>query len=847
MSNTRIQKTTDGGTTWSDHFITDNYLSQFMVEQVFFQDSQKGYIIGNYINKSSPNVSLSSGAVWMTTNGGQAWTRPYINEFSALPKALAFKNSTNGLVVGRGGLLVDLHSSGSASDTYRNRTYQDLKSIAFSSNANGEAVGGRLLLAPNSSNTLHDDSKSVSIRSTIAGAEWSKVENTRGSTLFQIRYKKEGEIGWKVGFRTLNVTKDGGSSWKNIYDDFGLPFNEGYTIAKAYLQIESSGFFLTADPYGTGSTSLFKFSSNTLTRIAIPYKDSGDPHNTSLLDLFFVNDQIGFITTSNGKLIKTTDAGASWSVQVAKSGSRLQRCFFVNEQVGWVIDSEGLILKTTDGGQTWTSQLSGTNVSLNALHFVSEQIGYIAGADGIVLKTTNGGATWIRQSTGTRNTLNDINFSDPEHGWIVGNDGTILKLVVSECKSLSDPVTIQMSTSPEATITASGTTAFCEGGTVDLIATAGSGYTYQWFKNNTALPNATGRQIKVGESGNYTVQVKNAAGCEKVSEEIKVIINPLPVLILNVPYQRTLCKGRTIEIKVQSSNSVDRYEWYRNGQVITNAGAANLVISESGTYEAKVTNSAGCTRTSEKVVINPPYQISLVAEGNTTFCEGENVKLSVQSSSSTLSSYQWYRNGTTIPGANVSSYIAVASGDYTVETVDTSRCNVISEPKQVVSRPLPAKPAITTGSNLKLVSSAATGNQWYLDGIAITGATSVEYSPVQSGRYTVQVTQEGCSSTMSEAYEFIITANNPILRTSVVIYPNPVSEQLFISIQDVAGSILVELINSAGQKVAQKHTYIANQQTTILPFEVGGLAAGTYVVRVQSSAFTKTTQVILIQ
>jgi photosystem II stability/assembly factor-like uncharacterized protein len=69
---------------------------------------------------------------------------------------------------------------------------------------------------------------------------------------------------------------------------------------------------------------------------------------------------IGFITTSNGKLIKTLNGGVTWTIQLVKAKTNLSRCYFTTEAIGWVVGENGLLLKTTDGGASWVEQQSGS-------------------------------------------------------------------------------------------------------------------------------------------------------------------------------------------------------------------------------------------------------------------------------------------------------------------------------------------------------------------------------------------------------------------------------------------------------------------------------------------------------
>ena len=60
------------------------------------------------------------------------------------------------------------------------------------------------------------------------------------------------------------------------------------------------------------------------------------------------------------------------------------------------------------------------------------------------------------------------------------------------------------------------------------------------------------------------------------------------------------------------------------------------------------------------------------------------------------------------------------------------------------------------GGSVTLTSSSATGNQWFLGGVAIGGATGQTYSANASGSYTVVVTT--CSSVSSAATNVTVNA-----------------------------------------------------------------------------------------
>jgi hypothetical protein len=60
---------------------------------------------------------------------------------------------------------------------------------------------------------------------------------------------------------------------------------------------------------------------------------------------------------------------------------------------------------------------------------------------------------------------------------------------------------------------------------------------------------------------------------------------------------------------------------------------------------------------------------------------------------------------------------------------------------------------VTEQGNM-LVSPIATGNQWYLNGNSINGATSATYQPTQTGDYSVKVTVQDGITITSQIYQF---------------------------------------------------------------------------------------------
>lgn len=107
-----------------------------------------------------------------------------------------------------------------------------------------------------------------------------------------------------------------------------------------------------------------------------------------------------------------------------------------------------------------------------------------------------------------------------------------------------------------------------------------------------------------------------------------------------------------------------------------------------------------------------------------------------------------------------------ASGTYSV-AVTVGGCTSASGTTTATVNPVPATPTISasgpttfcTGGSVTLTSSGATGNQWYLNGSPIGGATSQSYGATANGSYTVTVSSSGCTSAASAATGVVSTGS----------------------------------------------------------------------------------------
>jgi len=124
--------------------------------------------------------------------------------------------------------------------------------------------------------------------------------------------------------------------------------------------------------------------------------------------------------------------------------------------------------------------------------------------------------------------------------------------------------------------------------------------------------------------------------------------------------------------------------------------------------------------------------------------------------------------------------------------------------------PLPDKPLISQ-NGLILNSSSAEGNQWFLDGVQIPDATRQQYTPTQSGNYSVQVTISGCISEMSDTVAFNITTDEQLSIESIMVIPNPTSGEFEISGLPDNRSVQIEILSFDGRTIQSRTSNFATE------------------------------------
>jgi gliding motility-associated-like protein len=449
---------------------------------------------------------------------------------------------------------------------------------------------------------------------------------------------------------------------------------------------------------------------------------------------------------------------------------------------------------------------------------------------GNVSLTAGTASTYLWSNNATTQTIN------------VATSGTYTVTLTNAlgCSSTSLPVAVTVFSTPTATITAGGATTFCQGGNVTLNANVGTGLSYQW-SNNT-----NDQSLVATVAGAYTVTVTDANGCSATSAATNVTVNALPTATA-ITGTTALCVGTTTTLSTTSTNPT----WTSLNAAVATVSATGVVTgvtAGTATITYSTTNANGCSNTaSTSVTVNPLPSATIATIGNTTFCQGGSVTLLADNApSGSTYVYQWRLNGTAINGATANTYVASASGNYSVTIIANNLCQATSANTTVTVNPLPVLAANTgassvcQGSTTTLANSTAGGSWTSSDNSIATinlGLGIITGETAGNVQFTYTYTNaNGCTSTTTTNFTVnslpnaVITANGPTTfcqGANVTLTASPGSSYLWSNgattasiVTSTTGNNIVTVTNANGCSAVS-----APMMVTVNPLPVAAITA----------------------
>ena len=318
---------------------------------------------------------------------------------------------------------------------------------------------------------------------------------------------------------------------------------------------------------------------------------------------------------------------------------------------------------------------------------------------------------------------------------------------VGACTAMATKqVTVTVNSLP--TVTISGNTTFCQGSTETLTATEGY-HNYLWSTTST------NQSIDVTSSGNYSVTVTDANGCQN-NTSVTVTALPKPADPSVSTTNNTSCTSPNGSLTITSP--VGSYTYSIGGDFQSAVTFNNL---SAGTYMLTVKNADGCTTTAEVEVDATGNSVDAQASA-TTPCAGGDIQLTGNTSTTGVT-YAWTGpNGFTSSQQNptISNASSANVGTYTFTVTETATsCTKSATVTVQVNTPSVtlaniADKTVCSGADVTLnanLSGSATGTVTY----AWTGPNS--YTSTLQNTQINNVTTENAG-----VYQVVATATNEV-------------------------------------------------------------------------------------
>lgn len=285
---------------------------------------------------------------------------------------------------------------------------------------------------------------------------------------------------------------------------------------------------------------------------------------------------------------------------------------------------------------------------------VTENSG-MAPNDGIIC--SNNSATLTASATGATAFLWSTSANT---AGITANTAGTYTVTVTNANGCTGTATYTLTVNPAPSLTLSGATSFCAGGSTVLTA-SGNPTNYLWSTNSTSA------SITVTAGGTYTVTVNGSNGCFATASAT-VMANPLPTL--NCPANMNVCLGDAA-FALSATPSGGTYAGTGVSGTMFDPAAAGLGMH---TITYTYTDGNGCSSTCTFTIMVKPTPNAVISTANPVPANSTGNTASVENAGAGAA-YAWsITNGTITAGAGTPSitYTAGTSGSVGLGVVVTN-------------------------------------------------------------------------------------------------------------------------------------------------------------------------------
>ena len=434
------------------------------------------------------------------------------------------------------------------------------------------------------------------------------------------------------------------------------------------------------------------------------------------------------------------------------------------------------------------------------------------------------------------------------------------------CASLT-PGTLNLTVSIAPTPSITGPNQLCAG-TTNVVYTTQAGFSnYSWAISYDGIitSGANTNEVTVNWIGagqrTLSVNYENASGCSAASPSVyNVTVLSLPdPIIFGVS---NICQGSS-GVAYSTQPNQTNYTWTvsAGGSITSGAGTSAIAVIWNGsgnqTVSVNYANPLGCYAAQAatlNVTVAPKPAAAGTITGPAAVCAGTQNLVYTVAPIANASDYTWFfpQGVTQIAGLNSNTVTVNIGANATsgiVKVLGSNNCGtgVLSPAFNLTINPIPATPVITQHLDT-LSSSAAIGNQWYLNGVAIPGATGQKHIAVYSGNYHVVVTLGGCGSAPSGSLLVLpVSVGELEISHSFEVYPNPNKGQFNIKASSAkAVELNIEIYNNLGAMLWKQENVVVDGNFASQVW-LGKVPAGMYMVVLRNKDMYLVRKVVVVK
>lgn len=368
----------------------------------------------------------------------------------------------------------------------------------------------------------------------------------------------------------------------------------------------------------------------------------------------------------------------------------------------------------------------------------------------------------------------------------------------------------------------------------------------QWYYNGAIIDGAVNSTYTATRSGIYKVNVKVDDCISEFSSDVTA------TLLLNAPVAAAASALTTTSFSASWSTEVgatsylldvsaDNFVTFLSGYnarelTTTTETVTGLSAAKTYSYRVRAKNTSLTSANSNVVNATTTKQdqtIAFAALSDRTLGEAAFALTATASSSLTVAfsttsdKVTINTNQVSLAKAGRASIVANQPGNTVFNTapaVTQSFCIKPPKPTVNLTDAAPAAPVLT--------SNASVGNKWFLDGVAIDGATSPTYTVKKSGKYKVNVEVDDCVSAFSDDVAIVVV---PIPVAPVAAAATEITTSSFLaSWSTVEGATKYQLDVSTDNFASFVANYNAKEHTATSVVVEGVNAGSQYQYRVRA-------------